>query len=119
MPNKQDEGGEDRQGHPRHGAGEALAEHRRLRPAGLVDAMFVERFHSYFFYIWFQRRRSKWLMKFIYNKYLGWSHSIKTIGCEHFYVRERSPPSLLLHSHTTLQPNNERNDFTLFYSLTK
>jgi hypothetical protein len=46
MPNKQDEGGEDRQGHPRHGAGEALAEHRRLRPAGPGRRHAVRRSHQ-------------------------------------------------------------------------
>jgi hypothetical protein len=72
-----------------------------------------------FFDVWFQRRRAKRLLESINDKYLGCSHSIKTIGCERSCRRERSPPSPPLHTHMTLQPNNERSGSALFYSSTK
>jgi hypothetical protein len=67
----------------------------------------------------FQRRRAEWLLESIYSKYLECSRSTKTTGCERSCARERSPLSLPLHTHMTLQPNNERSGSVLFYSSTK
>jgi hypothetical protein len=79
----------------------------------------MERLRSYFFMFGFQWRRVEWLLKSIYGKYLGCSRSTKTIGCKRSCGRERSPPSLPLHVHMALQPNNKRSGSALFYSSTK
>jgi hypothetical protein len=62
----------------------------------------MKRLYSYFFDVWFQRRRVERLLESIYGKYLECSRSTKTTGCERSHGRERSPPSPPLHSHMTL-----------------
>jgi hypothetical protein len=79
----------------------------------------MERLHSYLFDVWFSWRRVERLLKSINDKYLGYSRSTKTTGCEPSRGRERSPLSTPLNSHMTLQPNNKLSGSALFYSSTK
>ena len=72
-----------------------------------------------FFDVWFPWRRAERLLESINGKYLGYSHSTKTIRCERSRGREHSPLSTPLNSHMALQPNNKLSGSALFYSSTK